>query len=205
MAARDIPDDVRLAAVHFPSSGPEGPVPPGVQVVDVTGGIVVITDTNNMVDVPDVSLGRVDQTLEEARSALRDAGRSWAYWTLDADRPEVIAALKARGLVENTRPPWEARFTAMALLHEPAGDDAPGITARRVESLDEVHRADDVLAEVYAGDAARRSGMRERAPGRFEYEQLPDAVSRTYVAMLDGDVVGVANSLLTPQVVNMMG
>ena len=65
----------------------------------MTGGIVVVTDTNNMVDLPDLSLGRVDRTLEEVRSVLRKAGRSWAYWTLDADRPELIAALKARGLV----------------------------------------------------------------------------------------------------------
>jgi hypothetical protein len=205
MADAEIPDHVRFAAVHFPSSGPEGPVPPGVQVLDVTGGILVITDTNNMADMPDLSLGRVDQALEEVRSALHDAGRSWAYWTLDASRPELISALKARGLIENTRPPWEARFSALALVHEPDGDDPPGVTARQVESLDEVHRADDVLAAVYPSDAAKRGAMRERAAARFEYEQLPDAVSRTYVAFLDGELVGVANSLFTPQVVNMMG
>jgi hypothetical protein len=47
--------------------------------------------------------------------------------------------------------------------------------------------------------------MRERAPGRFEYERLPDAISRSYVAFIDDELVGVANSLFTPHVVNMMG
>ena len=204
--ASQIPEHVRRAAVHFPSSGPEGPTPPGVQVVDVTGGIVVVTETNNMVDTPELSLGRVDQALEEVRAVLRGAGRTWAYWTVDADRPELVAALRARGLVVNTRPPWEARFTALALVREPDGGDPPGVIARAASSrCEEVHRADDVLAEVYPGDAARRSAMRERAAGRFEYEQLPDAISRSYVAFVDGELVGVANSLFTPQVVNMMG
>jgi hypothetical protein len=116
-----------------------------------------------------------------------------------------VAALEARGLVQNTRPPWEARFAALALVREPDGGDPPGVTARAVESLEELHRADDVLAEVYPSDAAKRSSMRERAAGRFEYEQLPDAVNRSYVAFLGDELVGVASSLFTPHVVNLMG
>jgi hypothetical protein len=201
----DIPDQVRFAAVHFPSSGPVGPVPPGVQVRDVTGGILVITDSNAMADMPELSPGRVDQALEDVRSALRDAGRTWAYWTMDASRPELIAALKDRGLVENSRPPWEPSFSALALVQEPEGGDPPGVTARPVESLEELHRVGDVLAEVYPSDAAKRAAARDRAPAQFEYERLPDAVSRTYVAFLDGHLVGAANSLFTPLVVNMMG
>src|SRR4051794_898269 len=116
-----IPPSVRQAALHFPSSSADADKPEGVEALPVEGGLVAVTQTVCIVDVPDLAPGRAQRALDQVREVLRARDRTWAYWSLDSEQALLVRTLKQLGLVENHRPPWEARFTAMALVSEPEG------------------------------------------------------------------------------------
>jgi hypothetical protein len=200
-----IPRQVAQAALHFPTSSADGDKPEGVEAVAIDGGVLVVTQTVCIVDVPDLAPGRAERALGQVHEALRARGREWAYWALGADQVAVIEALKRLGLVQNERPPWEPRFTAMALVEEPAGEPTEGVTAKPVETLAELHQANDVFAEAFGIPVEARRGLRERAERRFEYESRPDAVTRTYLAFVDGEPAGVASTVFTATVGNLLG
>src|SRR3954454_18612666 len=90
-------------------------------------------------------LGELDDVLAEVRAALRERGRTQTQWEVGSSAPEgLVDALLERG-VEPEKDPYAV---ALVLTREPP-PMAAGITARQVETLEELEAAAAVQWEAF--------------------------------------------------------
>jgi hypothetical protein len=134
----------------------------------------------------------LDATIAEARAILRDFGYTACAWNIGPSaRPLGLARLlAARGFVPAAQPPYEARFTVMALTAPPP-EPAPDarVEARLVRSLDEYLRA--FRAGLVASDLpeALLEELVTAAPAGWEHES--GVAKMTHLALVDGRVAGL--------------
>src|SRR3954451_17573238 len=97
--------------MHLPTV--ERRTPQGVERMEFDGVVLLYMQNLSIVDLPGLAAHGVDHALHRVRAALRKSGRDFAYWCVPSDRQDVLEALRRRGLVQNTRPPFEERETAL--------------------------------------------------------------------------------------------
>ncbi len=113
-------------------------------------------------------LEEVDEVLAEVRDALRERGRKQTQWEVGSSAPDgLVDALLERGL----EPDKDPYAVALVLTREPPAI-APELTAREIESLEEMEaarrlaRRRDRLHRHGCGDRARIAPLRRRYEGR---------------------------------------
>ena len=147
--------------------------------------------------------------VDEVRAFLRSRGHTRAFWLVgDSTAPEDLEErLRALGMTTNDQPPLEAEEVAMALVHPPAAERPRDVDAGAVRTVEEALAAVDVGIDVFGMPPDQRSGMHDVARRAFEYWKMRarEPLVRTYVARLDGEVVGVARALLAYEGVNLIG
>jgi ribosomal protein S18 acetylase RimI-like enzyme len=143
----------------------------------------------------------------EVRALLAGLGFERAAWVVsEAAEPDGVASrLRAEGLV-----PWEekaegleARSRQMTLVTEPA--PAPeGAVARQAESEEEFVTAFRVAQEAFDLSEQARRTFEERQAELWRWQQrFPDF--RTFIAFVDGEIVGNASTVFGANAAYMMG
>jgi len=148
---------------------------------------------------------RLDATIAEIRAILREHAYVGCSWYLGPScRPEGLGGLLLeRGFVPATKPPFEPRFTAMALTEPPPPATSPGVETRVVRDLQEYIHALSVGLESFGETPENVARWAEAAPALWSQE---GGVARlTHVAYLDGRVAGLGLVAPSPSAVLLGG
>ena len=125
-------------------------------------------------------LEEVDEVLEEVRATLRAHGRTRTQWEIGSSAPPgLVDALLERGLIPDKDP----YAVALVLTREPPAI-APGFTARRIETLEELEAAAAVQWDAFGATSEEIEEARSLLPGRFR-----DGVNLRHAVWLEGEVV----------------
>jgi GNAT superfamily N-acetyltransferase len=140
----------------------------------------------------------VDAAVDEVHALLRERGRSSCTWEVgsSATPPDLVERLRARGCVDD-RDPYAV---GMLLTSEPPlPTDA--IEARPVRTFEEFRAAQRVAEEAFGGGV----GMdEEQLRARYE-EPLARTRGKTFVALVDGEIVASASSTYVEGAVTLNG
>jgi hypothetical protein len=133
-------------------------------------------------------LEELDDVLAEVRAALRERGRTQTQWEVGSSAPEgLVDALLERG-VEPEKDPYAV---ALVLTSEPP-PIAPGLTAREIESLEEMEAAMAVQWEAFEATPEEIEEARGLLPERFRQQ-----LYLRHAVWLDGDIVCTGTAAAT--------
>ena len=198
MAAADRPSVASLA--EEPVAHVVDPLPPAERVVTerycVNLGAVSAHTIVQRVRCREDELGAV---IAEVRALVADRGHSRAIWFVGpSSRPSnLLALLRQAGFVPTTTPPWEPRYAAMVMTRPPAPPIDPTISARRVESLEEVVIGLRIDAAATGVPDAELDAMLHAAPALYEAERRDGQL--TFLAFDGtGKAIAVATAVVSP-------
>jgi GNAT superfamily N-acetyltransferase len=137
------------------------------------------------------------ETLAEVREQVAAFDHREAIWWVgpSATPGDLVDRLQAHGLVPDERPNSEPHVTSMALTEaQPA---APDVTARRVGSFEEFLGAGRIADAAFGASEEEAGAYESIAEESFARERAGHA-PRTYIALLDGEPVGVGRALVAP-------
>jgi hypothetical protein len=159
-----------------------GPVGPGSERID-TGRYTLCLgpgSTWNTVQRQRFPLEELDAVIGEVRATLRERGRTRTQWEVGSSAPAgLVDALLERGVKPDTDP----YAVALVLSHEPP-PPGPGLTARRVESLEELEAAMAVQWEAFETPPEEVEEARALLP-----EAFTEGVNIRHAVWLDGEIV----------------
>jgi predicted N-acetyltransferase YhbS len=132
---------------------------------------------------------QVEPTVEEVRALLRARGRSHTEWEISssATPPNLVERLRALGMRDHEQP----YLVPMVLVTEPPRA-APGVAVAIVETYDDFVAAQEVMARAFEASADRVEA--ERALYAARWAEHDAARAQTFVARLDGELVGAATA-----------
>ena len=134
----------------------------------------------------------VEGAVEEIRALLSQRGRAGAEWELGESRTptDLVERLGRLGIHPDEDEPVAIGMVLRGPLAEPPPD---GVTARRVESLDELVLARRIQHEAFGitGDDPEP----DRAPDDYAAEGVGGS---TFLAFVDGEPVAAAYAAYTP-------
>jgi GNAT superfamily N-acetyltransferase len=139
----------------------------------------------------------IDATIAEVHDVLTARGRSECSWEVgsSATPPDLVDQLRRRGMEDDDDPD----VIGMVLRAEPP--PVAGIEGREVRSLEEFREANAVAFTAF-GSIPPSDEARERA--RYE-EEVAAGIQRTFVAVLDGRIVGAGTSTYLDGAVTLNG
>jgi predicted N-acetyltransferase YhbS len=139
----------------------------------------------------------IDSTIEQVHAILAARGRTECSWEVgsSATPADLVEQLHARGMVDDDDPD----LVGMLLRTEPPAVE--GIEGRPVDSFEEFQEANAVAFAAF-GSLPPSDEARERA--RYE-EQLSSGMTRTFVAVMDGRIVGTGTSTYLSRGVTLNG
>jgi predicted N-acetyltransferase YhbS len=139
----------------------------------------------------------IDSTIEQVHAILAARGRTECSWEVgsSATPADLVEQLHARGLVDDDDPD----LVGMLLRTEPPA--VQGIEGRPIRSFEEFHEANAVAFAAF-GSLPPSDEARERA--RYE-EQVSSGMTRTFVAVMDGRIVGAGTSTYLSRGVTLNG
>jgi predicted N-acetyltransferase YhbS len=139
----------------------------------------------------------IDSTIEQVHAILAARGRTECSWEVgsSATPADLVEQLHARGLVDDDDPD----LVGMLLRTEPPA--VQGIEGRPIRSFEEFHEANAVAFAAF-GSLPPSDEARERA--RYE-EQVSSGMTRTFVAVMDGRIVGAGTSTYLTRGVTLNG
>ncbi|MDP9285510.1 MAG: GNAT family N-acetyltransferase [Actinomycetota bacterium] len=148
--------------------------------------------THGTVSVEAVGADDVERAVRDVRSLLAENGKARGAWFVpEAASPAGLAHdLRSLGMVPFDEPPLEPRFAAMALVAAPE-PGPPDIEARVAESFEEYQAGLRVSQEAFAVSSEDRAALEGRERRLWEIEQSW-GMYRSFVALIDGEVVGAA-------------
>jgi hypothetical protein len=151
----------------------------------------------NVVQRLRLSPDTIDPTIEQVHAILAARGRTECSWEIgsSATPPDLVDELHRRGLVDDDDPD----LVGMLLRREPPGVE--GVEARPVESFEEFQEA-NVVAFAAFGSLPPTDEEREQA--RYE-EEVSSGLKRTFVAVMDGRIVGAGTSTYLTRAVTLNG
>lgn len=159
-----------------------GPLGPGAERIE-TGRYTLCLgpgSTWNTVQRQRFALEELDEVLEEVRGHLRGRGRTQTQWEVGSSAPAgLVDALLGRGL----RPDKDPYAVALVLTSEPP-PLREGLTARRVETLEELEAACEVQWEAFGSTPAEIAEGRSLLPALFR-----EGTSLRHAVWLDGELV----------------
>jgi len=166
-----------------------GPPAPGGERID-TGRYTLCLgagSTWNTVQRQRFPLEELDDVLEEVRAELRARGRSRTQWEVGSSAPPgLVDALLARGLVHDKDP----YAVALVLTQEPP-PVGPELTARRIETLEELEAAAEVQWGAFDATPQEIEEARRLLPASFR-----ESVNLRHAVWLEGQIV--STGMATP-------
>lgn len=149
---------------------------------------------------------RVEPMLIEARSLLAERGKEQAAWFVpEAASPAGLAErLRQIGMVPYEEPPYEPRFAAMLMLEAPVSGP-PDIDAHPARSFEEHQAANRVANNAFDLSEQDRLAMEAQERVIWELESSGRSPTRTFVAVVGGEVVGSAGAIFGASAVYLMG
>ena len=198
-----IPDAVRELAEH---PFRELPLPPSFARVEAEGAAVVIMPAPiaQVVEPAGVDVAGIPRAVEAMRAAARERGKGVLVWWIAPEHDHLAPALEELGLVHEDTPGFESVENAMALVTPPDDEGLESVEVRQVASLDEYAAASRVSGEVFGMTAKARAEVEATLPQRYEESRHP-ASPRSFVALVDGRVVGSGAAALADAGINLFG
>ena len=157
-----------------------------------------------IIEPADLRLEEVAAAVEGTRAIARARGKSVLAWWITPDQDAYTPHLEALGLVNEDSPGLKAIEHAMALLTQPARAER-GIEVKQVESLDEFVGAARVSLEAFQVPIQMREEMEAGLAQRYEEYTDPRYPGRSFIALLDGRIVGTATAVAGNAGVNLYG
>ena len=139
----------------------------------------------------------IEPTVAQVHAILAARGRTECSWEVgsSATPPGLVEELRRRGMVDDDDP----EVIGMVLFEEPP--PVPGVEARPVGSFEEFREANAVAFAAF-GSLAPSDEARERA--RYE-EEASAGHQRTFVALIDGRIIGAGSSTYLDRAVTLNG
>ena len=193
-----IPAAVQRQALHpfF-----ELPTPANTKTFDLDGAMLTITPyPNAQMAFPTELDADVAGMVERARAIAREHGKTAVAWWIAPEHDALAPALEAAGVVNKDTPGYEAVENAMALVTEPAGERPSGVEVRPVGSFEDYQAAMNVNEQTFGHAPLPEAERRER----YE-EYLAEPTGESYVALVDGKVVGAAYGAFGSAGLNLFG
>ncbi len=130
--------------------------------------------------------------VEDVRAVLTEHGmRRGAWMIVDAASPsDLVARLEALGMTLSDEPPFEPRMSAMLLTAPPERGPAD-VEARLAQTLEEYVAAHRISADAFEFSDDDRAAFEATYSTLWDLEQQ-DGKYRTFVALIDGEVVAFA-------------
>ena len=196
LAVVQISDDVAAQARNPLSFTPEPPPETGARrfLTDRYCCFLSPMPTVTFVEGLTIAPAEAAEVQHEIREILREAGRSQAAWVVSSTEPELREALEARGMVAYTDPPLESHSTAMALTERPDWPDSPGVTVREASTLADFIRTGELAAKLFHMSDADAAAVIENHRTRYDLVQQGRANMSTFLAFVDGELVGEGQS-----------
>jgi GNAT superfamily N-acetyltransferase len=141
----------------------------------------------------------LDPTIEEIHEILRERSRDACSWEIgnSATPADLVERLYERGLVDDDDPD-----VIGMLLTDPPAAGPDGIEAREVRDFEEFTAASRVANVAFGMPADANDEARDRA--RYQ-EGLELGYWKTFVALLDGEIVASATSTYVDGAVTLNG
>ena len=199
--------DVVFQAMRPSAAGPEPPPGSGAERVLSARYCLIVTPmpTLNFVEPLDLPPSEATDAVAEVRALLRARDRHQAAWFVDTSPPDLHEQLIAFGMTPYTDAPLEPRSTCMALTRRPTGTTSPEIVVRQAVDRDDFVAVGKMSATVFGVTGADRDGLIEGMLARFELQKQGLTKMSTYLALIDGELVGEAQALVMPSGINLSG
>jgi GNAT superfamily N-acetyltransferase len=125
----------------------------------------------------------------------------------EASTPDGLGdALAATyGMTPYDELPHEPRFAALLLTSPPPAHDSPGLDARLAESLAEFEAAALIGMESFDVSEQDRQAHRAHHQLLWDMEVAGDSGFRTFVGILDGEIVGTAAAIFGTNAAYLVG
>ncbi len=139
----------------------------------------------------------IDATIDHVHAILVARGRTECSWEVgsSATPADLVEQLRRRGMADDDDPD----LVGMLLRREPPAGG--GVEARPVRSFEEFQEANAVAFAAF-GSLPPTDEARERA--RYE-EEVSSGLKRTFVAVIDGRIVGAGTSTYLDRAVTLNG
>ena len=139
----------------------------------------------------------IDETIEEVHGLLRGRGRTECSWEVgsSATPADLVEQLRRRGMEDDDDP----EVIGMVLRHEPPA--VAGIEGRPIRDFAEFQEANAVAFAAF-GSLPPSDEAREQS--RYD-EEVAAGIQRTFVAVLDGRIVGAGTSTYLDGAVTLNG
>jgi GNAT superfamily N-acetyltransferase len=201
--AAAISEEIRRLAEH-PTI--ELPVPPSWERIEQDGVVMVVTPfpLAQIVDPVDLALEDIEAVVEAMRAIGRERGKTVLGWWIAPEHDAYAPYLEALGLVNEDSPGFEAIENAMALVTPPPVSSRD-VEVKQVESLDEFAGAARVRMEAFQMPTHMREEMEAGLAERFEESQDPRNPSRSFIALVEGRIVGASTAVAAGAGVNLFG
>ncbi len=202
-----LPSEVLFQALHPEAAGPEPPAESGAERVITPRYCLLMTamPTVSLVELLDMSPTEVPDAVGEVRDLLRARGRSQAAWWVRSSETTMHERLTGLGMTPYTDPPLEPRCSCMVLVQAPAGAPSPGVVVREATELADFLAAGELAAAVFGVSGEDRDGFVKAMRVRYELNRKGPTPVSTYVALVDGQVVGEAQAEATACGANLSG
>jgi hypothetical protein len=141
-----------------------------------------------------------ERVVDEVRALVRAHGKPGCTWEVGASATphDLVERLLELGLERDAEP----TATGMVLDREPDGTDVAGVTARRVETADEMEVAARIAGTAFGMTAAATEETAVDARRAFVREGDGGA---TYLAFVDGRPIARATAVFTEHGVLLFG
>jgi GNAT superfamily N-acetyltransferase len=205
--AATVPESVRNGAVFSVANGPNPPPELPIEKLHEDGLTVLLLPgpTGALVEPRALRTG-LESTVERVRALLREREKERAAWFVSeyATPAELAERLGRLGLGPYDEPPFEPRFAAMVRVDAPA--EGPGdVEARLPRDFEEFLAGQAVSDDAFEQDAADRKAWEEHRRTAWSLHESGASPLRSFVALLDGEIVGSAGALLCDHSVNLIG
>lgn len=189
-----ISESVRSAALFPENDLPEPPPDHPYRQVRRDGYVVGLFpgQTFGTVSVCSIPEDAVGETVEQVRRLLGEDGKKRGAWMVPEAAPpaDLVQRLLGHGMVPFDEPPLEPRFAAMALVAPPDGGD--DVEARPPQTFEEFRASIRLGADVFEVGDDDRAAVAAQERRLWDLQQQGIAL-RTFVALVDGEVVGGAS------------
>jgi GNAT superfamily N-acetyltransferase len=208
LAAVGVSDPVRRAALWPSSDLPDPPAGHPYEQIRREGFTVGVMKGMSFGSVYPEALPAdgVEAAREEARSLLAGRGMSRAAWFVpEACTPAgLVERLLGDGMVPFEQPPLEPRFAAMA-LHEPPPAGPAGVEARPVLDFAEFRAGSRVADDAFQMSEQDRQAFEAKQRVLWDLQSSGRSPYRSFVALVDGEVVGSAGAIFGANAVYLAG
>ncbi len=202
-----VPPEVVFQALNPATAGPEPPAESGAKRVITPQYCLLMSPmpTVNLVEVLELPPTEVPRAVDEVRDLLRERGRTQAAWSIISTATGLYGQLTSMGMTPYTDPPLEPRCACMVLVQAPNSAPTPGVVVREAIELTDFLAVGELAAAVFGVGREDRDGFINGMRVRYELHRKGQTPMSTYVAVIDGQVVGEAQAVATATGTNLSG